>query len=82
MLSDAICQHLTATCEMIAFVHVVARNNFVFVVAMIDIFYLNRRPQKMIDVNATECYAACIWWPLKFLFLYSLDHRMEYRMFI
>lgn len=41
---------------MIAFVHVVARNNFVFVIAMIDIFYLNRRPQKMIDVNAAECY--------------------------
>lgn len=53
---------------MIAFGHVVARNNFVFVIAMIDIFYLNRRPQKMIDVNATECYALAYGGLLSFYF--------------
>lgn len=53
---------------MIAFVHVVARNNFVFVIAMIDIFYLNRRPQKMIDVNATECMRPAYGGLLSFYF--------------
>lgn len=49
-----------------------------FVVAMIDIFYLNRRPQKMIENVMPLAYGGLF----KFLFLYSLDHRTEYRMFI